>query len=453
MTDNRPSSSDTATRSQRWWARAAFVLAFLAAAVPVVSAGILSTVGVLCVGVGGVVVTVAALYWFLSRRGPLRWVSLGIAVLAPIVVLVLFVRAQLLAEVVASYVVAFLAVLCARAALRGRPLDTAMPEVPATPARHPVLIMNPHSGGGKVAKFDLRRKAEELGAEVVLLEGPGMVDVTALARQAVERGADLLGVAGGDGTQALVAAVAAQNDLPFLVISAGTRNHFAMDLGLDRADPSRSLDALRDGVDLAVDLGWINGRPFVNNASFGVYAEVVRSPAYREDKAGTTLQLLPDLLAGQSGSQLVVWIGDDVIVRNPQAVLVSNNPYGSSDLAGLSRRDRLDRGVLGVVTVSVASTRQAVGLLRRANVRGLAQHTTVEAVIDADGPDAPVGVDGESLLLSTPVRCTIEPAALRVRVPRNRPGVRPAEPTVDWVRLRTLAWHHNGSSPRLGHGS
>ncbi|WP_280260221.1 diacylglycerol/lipid kinase family protein [Nocardia abscessus] len=453
MTDNRPSSSDTATRSQRWWARAAFVLAFLAAAVPVVSAGILSTVGVLCVGVGGVVVTVAALYWFLSSRGPLRWVSLGIAVLAPIVVLVLFVRAQLLAEVVASYVAAFLAVLCARAALRGRPLDTAMPEVPATPARHPVLIMNPHSGGGKVAKFDLRRKAEELGAEVVLLEGPGMVDVTALARQAVERGADLLGVAGGDGTQALVAAVAAQNDLPFLVISAGTRNHFAMDLGLDRADPSRSLDALRDGVDLAVDLGWINGRPFVNNASFGVYAEVVRSPAYREDKAGTTLQLLPDLLAGHSGSQLVVWIGDDVIVRNPQAVLVSNNPYGSSDLAGLSRRDRLDRGVLGVVTVSVASTRQAVGLLRRANVRGLAQHTTVEAVIDADGPDAPVGVDGESLLLSTPVRCTIEPAALRVRVPRNRPGVRPAEPTVDWVRLRTLAWHHNGSSPRLGHGS
>ncbi|MGY5310572.1 diacylglycerol/lipid kinase family protein [Nocardia gipuzkoensis] len=443
MTSKRPSSSDTATRSQRWWARAAFASAFLAAAIPVVSAGILSTVGVLCVGVGGVVVTVAALYWFLSSRGPLRWISLGIAVLAPIVVLVLFVRAQLLAEVVASYVAAFLAVLCARAALRGRPVDTAMPEVPATPARHPVLIMNPHSGGGKVARFDLRRRAEELGAEVVLLEGPGMVDVTALARQAVERGADLLGVAGGDGTQALVAAVAAENDLPFLVISAGTRNHFAMDLGLDRTDPGRSLDALREGVDLAVDLGWINGRPFVNNASFGVYAEVVRSPAYREDKAGTTLQLLPDLLAGHSGSQLVARIGDDVIVRNPQAVLVSNNPYGSSDLVSLGRRDRLDRGVLGVVTVSVASTRQAVALLRRANVRGLAQHTTAEAVIDADGPDAPVGVDGESLMLSTPVRCTIEPAALRVRVPCNRPGVRPAEPTIDWVRLRTLAWHDN----------
>jgi hypothetical protein len=238
--------------------------------------------------------------------------------------------------------------------------------------RHPVLIMNPHSGGGKVAKFDLQRKAEELGAEVVLLEGPGSFDVTDEARQALERGADLLGVAGGDGTQALVAAVAAENDLPFLVISAGTRNHFAMDLGLDRTDPSRCLDALRDGVEVAVDLGRINGRPFVNNASFGVYAEVVRSPAYRDDKAGTVLQMLPDLLAGRAGAPLVTQIGP-ITVRNPQAVLVSNNPYGTSDLAGLNRRDRLDRGVLGAVTVSVASARQAIGLLRRANVRGLTQ--------------------------------------------------------------------------------
>lgn len=205
------------------------MFAFLAAAVPVpvISAGVLGTVGVLVVGIGGVVVTVAALYWFLSSRGVLRWISLAIAILSPIVVLVMFVRAHLLAEVVASIVLALLAVLCARAALRGRTSDTALREVPAPPARHPVLIMNPHSGGGKVAQFDLQRK--ELGAEVVLLEGP-------------------------DGTQALVAGVAAESGLAFLVISAGTRNHFAMGLGLDRTDPSRCLDALRGGVELAVDL-------------------------------------------------------------------------------------------------------------------------------------------------------------------------------------------------------
>jgi diacylglycerol kinase family enzyme len=127
------------------------------------------------------------------------------------------------------------------------------------------------------------------------------VDVAALTRTAVADGADLLGVAGGDGTQALVAAVAAEHGIPLLVISAGTRNHFALDLGLDREDPSRCLDALRDGVELRVDLGVIGGRPFVNNASFGAYAAVVQSPAYRDDKAHTTAEMLPDLLVGHRG--------------------------------------------------------------------------------------------------------------------------------------------------------
>ena len=165
--------------------------------------------------------------------------------------------------------------------------------------------MNPRSGGGKVTRFGLKDKAEALGAEVALLEGPGMVDVAALARQAVADGADLLGVAGGDGTQALVAGIAAEHRLPFLVISAGTRNHFALDLGLNREDPATCLNALTDGEELRVDLGVIGGRTFVNNASFGAYAEVVRSPAYRDDKRGTTLQMLPDLLSGHQGARVV----------------------------------------------------------------------------------------------------------------------------------------------------
>jgi diacylglycerol kinase family enzyme len=255
----------------------------------------------------------------------------------------------------------------------------------------------------------------------------------------VERGADLLGVAGGDGTQALVAGIAAEHNLPFLVISAGTRNHFALDLGLDREDPTGCLDALRDGVELHVDLGRINGRTFVNNSSFGVYAEVVQSPEYRDDKTGTVLQMLPDLIKGDKGARLHAQF-DGTTVDGPQAVLVSNGPYGSHDLAGLGRRTRLDRGVLGAVALSASSTREAVGLLRRATKRGLVQRTAVEVVVDADVPAIPVGVDGEALMLPTPVRCTVEPAALRVLVPRKRPGVPPAQPALDLVRLRELAF-------------
>ena len=127
-------------------------------------------------------------------------------------------------------------------------------------------------------------------------------------------------------------------------------------------------------------------------------------------------------------------------VDGPQAVLVSNGPYGSNDLAGLGRRTKLDRGVLGAVTISAESTREAVGLLRRATKHGLIQRTASEVVVGADVPEIPVGVDGEALLMTTPVRCTIEPGALRVLVPRNRPGVPPPQPSLDLVRLRELAW-------------
>ena len=112
----------------------------------------------------------------------------------------------------------------ARLALAGdESTDWRMPEFPAQPpAAHPFLIMNPKSGGGKVGRFDLKHKAEGLGAEVFLMDGPEEVDVAAVARDAVARGADLLGVAGGDGTEALLAGVAAEHGIPFVVITAGT---------------------------------------------------------------------------------------------------------------------------------------------------------------------------------------------------------------------------------------
>ena len=119
------------------------------------------------------------------------------------------------------------------------------------------------------------------------------------------------------------------------MISAGTRNHFALDLGLDRDDPAACLDALTDGEELRVDLGVIAGRTFVNNASFGAYAEVVRSPAYRDDKRGTTLQMLPDLLSGHQGARLTAQAAGTRI-EYPQALLISNGPYETNDIAGLA---------------------------------------------------------------------------------------------------------------------
>ena len=176
----------------------------------------------------------------------------------------------------------------------------------------------------------------------------------------------------------------------------------------------------------------------MNNASFGAYAEVVRSPAYRDDKRGTTLQVLPDLLNGHQGARLTARAAGTRI-EGPQALLISNDPYEMGDIAGLGRRARLDTGTLGVVAIRVDSARQAIGLLRRGHGQGLTTLTAGEVTIDADTPEIPVGIDGETVMLPTPVRCTIQPRALRVVVPRQRPGVPSPKPALEWPRLRQLA--------------
>ncbi|MFI0714996.1 diacylglycerol/lipid kinase family protein [Streptomyces inhibens] len=431
---------------RRWAARLALAAGTAALLVLLVFAG-LRSLGLVAVGLAGLAATAAGLWWVLAHGGAARVLGLLLAAAAPVAVLVLYAVAGLLWVVLVSLSLWTLAVVTGRTALAQDTRTARTPERRVAPPGRPFLIMNPRSGGGKVGRFHLTDRARALGAEVVVLDPAQPQDVAELARRAVDDGADLLGVAGGDGTQALVAGVAAERDVPFVVICAGTRNHFAMDLGLDREDPSACLEALTDGVELRVDLGFIDlgapaaegrGRVFVNNASFGAYATVVQSPAYRDDKARTTLQMLPDLLTHHSGPRLKVH-ADVVTVDGPQAVLVSNNPYRMGDPAGLGRRERLDSGVLGVLGVTVDNAVQAAAMLRGRHGPGLTSIAAQEVVVDADAPVIPVGVDGEALTVPTPVRCWIEPGALRVRLPRHRPGVPHGKPPMDWRRVRRLA--------------
>ncbi|WP_033353140.1 diacylglycerol/lipid kinase family protein [Kitasatospora aureofaciens] len=406
----------------------------------------------------GLVLMAVGAWWAITRRALPRIAGAALAVAAPIGVVVLAYGAEVLLLAVIGLALWLVGLGCARAALRAARPARPMPVREAPPPRRPVLIMNPRSGGGKVERFDLVRRAEELGARVVLLDtsDPSLrQDVAELAREAVAEGADLLGVAGGDGTQALVAAVAAEHDLPFLVVSAGTRNHFAMDLGLDRADPATCLDALREGVELVVDLGRVGDRTFVNTVSFGAYAQIVQSPQYRDAKAATVLDTLPDLLVGDGGTRLTAQ-ADGHRIEAPQALLVSNNPYAAPDPVDLGRRPRLDGGVLGVLGIRVDSAAQAAELaLLGERAGGLKLLSARQVTVHADAPEIPVAVDGEALILPTPVVCTLRHRALRVRVPRDRPGADPAQQArahrLDWRDVTRLALGRTGPSRTGGH--
>ncbi|HLM49415.1 MAG TPA: diacylglycerol kinase family protein [Solirubrobacteraceae bacterium] len=314
---------------------------------------------------------------------------------------------------------------CARYALGAPPREGRR----VGPARRPVLIVNNKSGGGKAERNDLAAKAEARGIEVIELT-PGS-DLRALAEGAVAHGADVLGMAGGDGSQALVASVAAEHGLAHVCIPAGTRNHFALDLGLDRDDVVGALDAYADAVEHVIDLAEVNGRVFVNNASLGAYAEVVQSEAYRDAKLRTWADMAPDVLTRREARPVSYPGPDGATESDAVVVLVSNNPYQLVSLGGAGTRVRMDRGRLGVATVRIATAADAAALAtlnatgRLARFPGFHQWEPPALVVDADSP-LPVGVDGEALTLDPPLTFRSRPGALRIRISPQASGHSPA---------------------------
>lgn len=300
---------------------------------------------------------------------------------------------------------------------------------PAVPPSHPVLFINPRSGDGAAARANLEQEARERDIEAVVL-GEGE-DLEQLVRAAVGRGADGLAMAGGDGSQALVATIAAEHDLPYACIPAGTRNHFALDLGVDREDVAGALDAFVDGGERLVDLAEVNGRVFVNNVSLGVYANAVSQEGYRAAKLRTLLNTLSGTLGPEGEGQELRWLDPDGAQQISEAlILISNNAYRLGPTLGSGTRPRLDEAVLGIVDFHppATSTRDTARWRElRAN----------EIEIRAEAPVA-VGIDGEALALEPPLRFRSRPKALRARIARQHPGASPSA-TIPMGPVATLA--------------
>lgn len=293
-------------------------------------------------------------------------------------------------------------------------------------ATAPVLLINPLSGDGKAARLDLQKRAEDRGITCHTF-GPG-VDLGALASRCISEGADVIGVAGGDGSQAIVADLVRQAGLALVVIPSGTRNHFAMDLGLDRADPASGLDAFGPARRKTVDMARVNGTAFLNNASMGIYGEVVQRATYRERKLETTIEQLPTLVSAPP--ELRFTGPDGTSHSTSQVILVSNNPY-LLDVRGAGGRPKLNTGVLGIVTAEVTSAAGVTEMFARAALGALASApgfnswTATSFTVTSDAPIA-IGIDGEAAELTSPAVFEILPAALNVRIPLTAIGRSPA---------------------------
>jgi diacylglycerol kinase family enzyme len=328
-----------------------------------------------------------------------------------------------LAAVVAALV---LSAVAARAALAPDPheLDR-LRGIKRVHPRKPLLLCNPWSGGGKVAKFGLANVAAEMGVEVVMLEKG--LDLAGLARDAVARGPDCLGMARCGESQALVASIAHEHNIPFVCIAAGTRNHFAQDLGFHKEDPRKGMVAFREGVERFIDYGTVGDRLFVNNVSMGIYATIVQQDSYRGAKIKTSREMLPEMLSHQAEPfDLQFTTPDGVEIDDAFVVQVSNNPYVWEPSADFAQRRTMDSGKLGIFAINARTGGEAAEIVTRAAM-GLDKHddryfhefTAETFEVRSRGGKAFAGIDGEALELETPLEFRTHPRALRMLVPED----------------------------------
>jgi diacylglycerol kinase family enzyme len=262
------------------------------------------------------------------------------------------------------------------------------------------LLINPRAGTERPTTVELENAAQAHGVDVhVLREGD---DPAALARKA---DTEVLGVAGGDGSVASVAAVAVERDLPLVVVPYGTRNHFARDLGLDRTDPLAALEAF-DGPERRVDVGRAGERRFLNNVSLGAYATLV----HRREHNRRRREALAGLRALWIGlrERQNVWASVNGEPVRGRVLLVANNAYELS-LFSIGERARLDEGRLHLYTAN--------GLLPDS----WQERSGTRFELDAPTGRLEAAVDGEAVVLEMPLELAVEPGALRALLP-SAPG-------------------------------
>jgi diacylglycerol kinase family enzyme len=249
-------------------------------------------------------------------------------------------------------------------------------------------------------------------------------DAGELAHAAVERGAETVGMAGGDGSLAPVAALAVEKDVPFVPIPFGTRNHFAGDVGFDVDDPIASLAAFQ-GPERRVDAASVSGRTFLNNVSLGLYASFVHDPARKTRNRLLAFARMAPAALGRARKPLAFSLEVNGRREEHSALIamVSNNKYEMSSPAELGERPRLDEGVLHAYVIGAVGRWALLSLLAKAAVgnvqkaHGWVDHSAPRLEVEAEHPRVHAAVDGEPVVLQSPLTLEIQARALRVRTP------------------------------------
>jgi undecaprenyl-diphosphatase len=301
-------------------------------------------------------------------------------------------------------------------AVRERLAPTAT--VPAPHGRGVTIAVNaaagPDGNGDDAVVEAVRAALPE--AEVVPLDDPGRLVKTL---EAAAPDAVALGVYGGDGSVNAAAEVAYDARKPLAVFPGGTLNHLARDLGVDGVEDVAQ--AVEGGWTVDLDVAEIDGRPFLNTASFGSYADLVDARERLEGRIGKWPALVVALTTVLRRGEPVECELDGVR-RRVWAIFVGNCRYEPAGFAP-AYRPALDDGLLDVRVVDAShpfpTTRLVLALLTGtlARCRVYEQRFANEVRVTVGGP-VRLARDGETFDGSREFTIRKRPRPLRVYAPK-----------------------------------
>ena len=282
-----------------------------------------------------------------------------------------------------------------------------------------VVIVNPHSGPDETP-------VDEVGA---LFPGSVVEELdrddarSQFERAVASQSPAFLAVAGGDGTIRCAAGVVADSEVALVPVPAGTRNHFAKEVGVETLEAAGEA-ASSSGQVVQVDLGDVNGEPFVNNANIGAYPRIVREREVHEKRfssktVATVLASVKELRALHKFTVVV----DGGASHRAWMVFVGNGRYGTS-LFDVGSRECLDDGLLDVRVLRADGKLARLRVVGRLLIGRLSSSPMAEvdavstislSVVGRSSVD--VALDGEVVHLDCPLVFRCRPGALRVLVP------------------------------------
>jgi diacylglycerol kinase family enzyme len=273
----------------------------------------------------------------------------------------------------------------------------------------------------EIIKQNLKNRVAEGCLSVV--EGS---DVEKEVERLLTLGIDLLVIGGGDGTVRTGARYVADTDIPMLVLALGTKNNFVRDAGIPK-DPESAIHLLDQMQTRKIDVGEVNGHIFINNATLGLYPNLVREREEKTDKHGWSkwrakIVAVMVVMRRLPLMRMTVESKEFRIKLFTPFLFVGNNEYENITNSDVNRPS-LDKGKLWLCMAKSPRFLELFKMAWQLSIKSIKETENLDTrlltnvQVNPRKRNVTVAVDGENITLKTPLNFRIRRKSLRIVVP------------------------------------